>query len=478
MSPAPHPASTVFRRLTRATLIAFMSVLMIAGTAAADVVGIDVSKWQHSTSINWASVRADGVRFVFIKATEGSTVTNAYLKSDWAGAKANGIYRGAYHFARPSIGSAAKQANFFVNLAGTHGARGDLPPVLDLESSGGLSRTQLQGWVREWLKVVENKTGRKAVIYTSPAFWEYYMGNTSEFVDHPLWVAHYGVSSPRVPGGWSDWTMWQRTDRGAVAGISGNVDINSFNGRLRKLKRMANIEVTSTTPNPPVEDQPVVDTEPELDGETSKTPSAVTVGYNRTSVFKGGKVTVTGTVKTATGEPSENRRAVLLTKTSSDDVWQKRQEVRSDESGAFEFTQKIGTETRTRVLVRKNRVSKRVYSTVQTITIRDRKNTVTVLGAGEPQRLTTSGDRSRTALTGVVAVEATGNAVKGKIVILKARAKGTSHWRTIKTATTNREHGEWRFTVSPKRDVYYRAIFEGTRILDRSRTERVLVAGS
>ena len=46
-----------------------------------------------------------------IKATEGTTVDNAWFADDWADARAAGLYRGAYHFARPSTaaGSAARR---------------------------------------------------------------------------------------------------------------------------------------------------------------------------------------------------------------------------------------------------------------------------------------------------------------------------------------------------------------------------------
>ena len=58
--------------------------------------GIDVSKYQGD--IDWNKVKDSGVKFVWIKATEGGDHTDEKFAANWAGAKAAGIPRGAYHF--------------------------------------------------------------------------------------------------------------------------------------------------------------------------------------------------------------------------------------------------------------------------------------------------------------------------------------------------------------------------------------------
>ena len=52
--------------------------------------------------------------------------------------------------------------------------------------------------------------------------------------DHPLWVSGY-VSSPPMPGGWSDWTFWQFTDKASISGITGGVDCSYFHGGAQEL---------------------------------------------------------------------------------------------------------------------------------------------------------------------------------------------------------------------------------------------------
>lgn len=237
------------RRSARSLAVLVTAVSAVAASALAYADGIDVSHFQGTVA--WSKVSSTGVTFAFMKATEGSTYADPTLKANWAGAEQQGIYRSAYHFARPSIGSAVSQAKFFVSTVGSFSDKGDLPPVLDLEATGGLGVTSLRSWVSDWLTTVERLTGRTPIIYVSPSFWETNLGNSTAFHHYPLWVANYGVSAPRVPGGWSTWTFWQRTSTGRVSGIAGNVDMNKFNGTAAGLARLANTSDGSTGPVPP-----------------------------------------------------------------------------------------------------------------------------------------------------------------------------------------------------------------------------------
>jgi GH25 family lysozyme M1 (1,4-beta-N-acetylmuramidase) len=232
-----HPPRRRLATLAATATLAAAGAL--GGAAVAHAVGIDVSQWQHNPSVNWDRAGTDRVTFAFIKATEGLSYTNPHYAADRVAARRAGIYRGAYHFARPSRGSAARQARYFVDRAGEHDANGDLPPVLDLEDTGGLGTADLRTWTRRWLETVQSLTGRAPVIYTSPSFWEGYLGDSRGFRGYPLWVAHYETTRPQVPGGWKSWTFWQTTNTGHVAGIIGAVDINRFNGTHAELAALA-----------------------------------------------------------------------------------------------------------------------------------------------------------------------------------------------------------------------------------------------
>jgi GH25 family lysozyme M1 (1,4-beta-N-acetylmuramidase) len=196
--------------------------------------GIDVSKWQGV--INWSMVRAAGKRFAITKATEGVGYEDGKYDANKAGAMANGIAFGAYHFARPDLNTtntgAIAEADWFVDTASYE--PGMIIPTLDLERTGGKGDAALISWVKSWVGRVYERLGVKPMIYASPSFWENYMGNTSWFADNGydvLWVAHWGVSNPRVPGnnwGGKSWTFWQYSDSGTVPGISGRVDLDRY----------------------------------------------------------------------------------------------------------------------------------------------------------------------------------------------------------------------------------------------------------
>jgi GH25 family lysozyme M1 (1,4-beta-N-acetylmuramidase) len=197
--------------------------------------GIDVSHWQGT--IDWAKVSAAGKKFAYIKASEHTSFVDDKYQTNRSRAKSAGLKVGAYHFARPNIGTsdAYAEADHFIETADW--ASGELRPVLDLEDTGGLSSSALQTWVKAFVNRIYDRTGVRAVIYVSPSFWSTKMGNSSWFANNGydvLWIAHWTTaSSPSVPAenwGGRSWTFWQYTSDGSVPGISGRVDLDRYNG--------------------------------------------------------------------------------------------------------------------------------------------------------------------------------------------------------------------------------------------------------
>jgi len=182
-----------------------------------------------------------GKQFAFLKASDGLLLTDGTMFVDTtyptnrAQARAAGIPVGAYHFARPDAtpGDAIAEADHFVDTAAP--ATGDLPPVLDLEVSGGLTTTPLQAWVQAFMDRVYERTGIRGAIYVSPSFWSTYMGNTATLALNGyqvVWIAHWTTASqPTMPASnWAGegWTFWQYTSSGTVPGISGSVDLDRY----------------------------------------------------------------------------------------------------------------------------------------------------------------------------------------------------------------------------------------------------------
>lgn len=195
--------------------------------------GIDVSKWQGT--VNWDQVSGSGVRFAFIRVSDGVNYRDGMFSRNWTEARRVGIHRGAYQFFRPNQDVAA-QANIMIEAIRADG--GELAPVIDVEAANGRSAAQITAGVREWIRLVQAATGRTPIIYTGPYFWRDSVGNP-DMSGNPLWIAHYGPRCPLISEDvWSRWDFWQYTDSGRVPGISGPVDMNYFNGTLEELGGM------------------------------------------------------------------------------------------------------------------------------------------------------------------------------------------------------------------------------------------------
>jgi len=185
------------------------------------------------------------------------------------------IWSGAYHFAWPNLlltGDSLKddakvEANHFYDVAKKYLKVGYLRPALDLEydglafgigkelsdtykpvnlvndlGGGNLIKEKLSIWIDTWMTQIrsltkENGLEIKPIIYTGLDFTNNYI--LKDLADkYELWIAWYDAVSPfddPYAGVWSSWSFWQYTDQGIIPGITGNVDLDIFNGISTKL---------------------------------------------------------------------------------------------------------------------------------------------------------------------------------------------------------------------------------------------------
>jgi GH25 family lysozyme M1 (1,4-beta-N-acetylmuramidase) len=196
------------------------------------VKGIDVSYYQPN--IDWTKVRADGVRYAFIRVSDGLATVDTKFASHWAGSRAAGIKHGAYQFFRPNQDPIA-QADLLLAKIGTP-EPDDLPPVIDVEADGGLPPAQVAAKVKLWIDHVSAATGQTPIIYTGFYFWRDRVGAPAFAASSPLWHAQYtSAACPTIAQPWDDWAFWQYTSSGTINGISGPVDTNRFNGTFDDL---------------------------------------------------------------------------------------------------------------------------------------------------------------------------------------------------------------------------------------------------
>jgi lysozyme len=192
--------------------------------------GIDVSKYQGD--IDWQAVKRAGVKFAWIKATEGADHLDSKFRQNWEGARAAGVPRGAYHFVwwcrKPH-----EEINWFKQNVPVDPHA--LPPVLDVEATPTsktckrtLHREEVLRDMREMLVDMERHYRKKPVIYVTVDFYAAIM-HPNEFSDYNVWVRSTKYA-PDVPYPGRRWTFWQYQSDGRVDGVKGNIDKNAFYG--------------------------------------------------------------------------------------------------------------------------------------------------------------------------------------------------------------------------------------------------------
>ncbi len=193
--------------------------------------GIDVSYYQGD--IAWPRVARAGVRFAFIRVSDGTEIFDTKFATNWRGAGRAKILRGAYQFFRADQ-SPVDQADVVIRALRAHGM-GELPPVLDLETTEGLPLSTVAARAQAWIARIRSGLKVEPIVYTNPGMWAY--RGLPELASQPLWLAHYTDGCPQLPRPFTKWSYWQYTDNGRVPGIDGPVDLDVFDGRLEDLKR-------------------------------------------------------------------------------------------------------------------------------------------------------------------------------------------------------------------------------------------------
>lgn len=178
--------------------------------------GIDVSHYQ--LSIDWAEIaRKEKVAYVYIKATEGSNLTDDYYRKNLEGAKKQGISVGAYHFYRPNVDWRSQLA---LLTRVVRAEEQDLVPMIDIERFSGSEATFIKN-LTEFVEAVTKHYGKRPLLYTYQNFYnKHFVGM---FKEYHWMMAAYGSKEPVLSDGRS-YIMWQYSGSSTSAGIRGKVD--------------------------------------------------------------------------------------------------------------------------------------------------------------------------------------------------------------------------------------------------------------
>lgn len=197
--------------------------------------GVDVSLFQDE--IDWARVAGDGIDFAMVRAGSRSYSTGALrqdklMVQNVKGAAAAGLDVGVYFFSQAiSTEEAVEEATYLLELLKDLPVT--LPVVFDWEQvdadldENGISRTNdvdasvVTDCAVAFLRQVE-AAGYQGMLYCN-GMTGYFTYDLSKLQDYPIWYASYSTTWPNFYYGVD---LWQYSDSGTVAGISGTVDLN------------------------------------------------------------------------------------------------------------------------------------------------------------------------------------------------------------------------------------------------------------
>ena len=191
--------------------------------------GVDVS--EHQGYINWNAVRNDGITFAFIRVgtrglTSGKITQDDYFEYNVEAAALAGVKVGAYFYSQAMTEDEAREEADFV-IERLRGCDITYPVAYDHERISGMTGRADELSPEQMTKNAEafctriQEAGYTPMIYGSMKDLLRY--NLTDLAKFNIWLAQYDVNSPTFNQYFS---IWQYTNKGSVAGIDGNVDLN------------------------------------------------------------------------------------------------------------------------------------------------------------------------------------------------------------------------------------------------------------
>lgn len=197
------------------------------------ILGIDASV--HQGNVPWQACYDEGVRYAFLKATEGQGYVDPMFLQHYEAAKKAGILVGAYHFYWPSR-DPIQQSRHFKKTC--DGLEIDLPPVLDCETMQGVGHEDYVRNLYRCMTDTERLWGKSGIFYSYTYFIREIFPREwpekqmwASIAERDLWIAQYSKDPPVHMGNWKAWKFWQFDgDKGRKLPNGVDADYNWFAG--------------------------------------------------------------------------------------------------------------------------------------------------------------------------------------------------------------------------------------------------------
>ncbi len=208
--------------------------------------GIDVSLYQGD--VDWKRVRASGIDFAMIKASQGrmpsfdSPFTDPKFERNITEAVKAGLAVGTYHYlCARNMTEINEEANYYITLLRPYKDKIKLWCAADVEDErylGGYSAKKLTEAVSYFCSRLK-AAGLRPMVYAN-TYWL-----NSKFtppVGVPLWEANWSAASSPARA-----KIWQYSSGGKVDGIAGAVDMNEGTDILGDANGDGKVNLTDAT---------------------------------------------------------------------------------------------------------------------------------------------------------------------------------------------------------------------------------------
>lgn len=222
--------------------------------------GLDLSHWNADEKIDFPTLKANGIDFVILKATEHTSFVDSTFQYKSVEALAAGIIVMPYHFFRGNYSGTAQARHCVDTLQATGFLDAiEYVPIIwaDVETTDGVSQSTRRNRLQIFLQEVET-LGFQGGVYSSPSLWNSLIGSVSWVANYWQWVAHWtSASAPTLPYNWTreKCIVWQNGIYPThswvepVIGTTTTVDHNYLYGTLEYLKEILKFPTTPPPPN-------------------------------------------------------------------------------------------------------------------------------------------------------------------------------------------------------------------------------------
>lgn len=193
----------------------------------AKMIGIDVS--EHNGNLDWAAIKKAGISFAVIRDGYGTSHVDNQFHANMAGAIAQGLLIGVYHFSYAlDAAGAKKEAAFCIKLLEPYKDKIVLPVYFDFEYDTvdyaakcgvTLGKSAFNAHTVAFCEAVKSAGYAPGVYYNK----DYYnrMVDLNSVGGYSQWYAQY-ASAPSV----TSYDLWQYSSSYTIPGCAGRFDVN------------------------------------------------------------------------------------------------------------------------------------------------------------------------------------------------------------------------------------------------------------